>query len=43
MKTLKSDMNIDMKTQQIDLMHRTGSFKKGGGNRKSRSIIVKFM
>ena len=41
-KTLKSEMNIDMKIEQIDRTHRIGSFKKDSGNRKSRPIIVKF-
>ena len=27
-KTLKSEMNIDMKIEQIDRTHRIGSFKK---------------
>ena len=42
-KTLKSDMNIDMKIEQIDPTHRIGSFKIGGGNRKSRPLIVKLV
>ena len=42
-KTLKSDMNIDMKIEQIDRMHIIGSFKKDGGNKKCRLIMVNFV
>lgn len=41
-KTLKYDMNIDMKIELINRMLRIGSFKNGD-NRKSRPIIVKFV
>ena len=41
-KTLKYDMNIDMKIELINRMLRIGSFKNGD-NRKSRPIIAKFV
>ena len=41
-KTLISDVNITMKMKHIDRMHWIGSFKKDGGNRKSKSMIGKF-
>ena len=41
-KTLISDVNINMKMEHIDQMHWIGSFKKDSGNRKSKSMIGKF-
>ena len=42
-KTLKSDMNNNLKIEHFDQTHRTESFKKGGCNRKSIPAIVKFV
>ena len=42
-KTLKSDMNIDMKIEQIDRTHRIESFKKDSGNRCDMPMDVTFL
>lgn len=41
--TLKCDMNIDMRIEQIDWTYIIESFKKDDGNRKSRPILMKLM
>lgn len=43
LQTFNNEKKIDIKLEQIFLSHRIGSLKKGGGNKKSRPIIVKFV